>query len=136
MDPGNELLKVPSSTDAERKRVQMAGDPLLAAGDPQQFPVTLGRPAPVEPECAECLIEGTPMHVLGVRQRTVDIENQRFQTHLRSAVSGRTRFSLRHSMSRQIIGVKMSCMARSIFPPGHTIVLGRDMNESCSIDSR
>lgn len=40
------------------------------------------------------------------------------------------------SISRQIIGVKTSCMARSILPPGHTIVFGRDMKESCSIDSK
>ncbi|SPX79332.1 Uncharacterised protein [Mycobacterium xenopi] len=38
--------------------------------------------------------------------------------------------ALRRSMSRRIIGVKISCIAKSILPPGHTIVLGRDMNES------
>jgi hypothetical protein len=42
----------------------------------------------------------------------------------------------RRSSSRHSNGVKMSCMARSIFPPGHTIVFGLDMNESCSMDSR
>ena len=40
------------------------------------------------------------------------------------------------SISRQIIGVKMSCMASGIFAPGQTMVFGRDMNESGSIDSR
>jgi len=40
------------------------------------------------------------------------------------------------STSRMIIGVKMSCIASSIFPPGTTSVLARDMNESCSIESR
>ena len=44
--------------------------------------------------------------------------------------------ALRRSISRIIIGVKMSCIARSILPPGHTIVFGRDMNESWSIASR
>ncbi len=34
------------------------------------------------------------------------------------------------------MGVKMSCMARSILPPGATMVFGRDMNESCSMVSR
>jgi hypothetical protein len=34
------------------------------------------------------------------------------------------------------MGVKMSCMARSIFPPGHTMVFGRDMKESCSMDNK
>jgi hypothetical protein len=43
---------------------------------------------------------------------------------------------LRLSISRRIIGVKISCMANSILPPGTTMLLGRDMNESCSIDSR
>jgi hypothetical protein len=43
---------------------------------------------------------------------------------------------LRLSISRKIIGVKISCMASSILPPGTTMLLGRDMNESCSIDSR
>lgn len=42
----------------------------------------------------------------------------------------------RLSISRQIIGVRISCMASSIFPPGQTMVFGRDMNESCSMDSR
>ena len=40
------------------------------------------------------------------------------------------------SINRLIIGVKISCMASSIFPPGHTTVFARDMNESCSIESR
>ena len=40
------------------------------------------------------------------------------------------------SARRRIIGVKMSCIARSILPPGTTIVLDRDMNESWIIDSR
>ena len=43
---------------------------------------------------------------------------------------------LRLSISRKINGVKISCMASSILPPGTTMLLGRDMNESCSIDSR
>ena len=37
---------------------------------------------------------------------------------------------------RQMKGVKMSCMAISILPPGTTTVLARDMNESLIIDSR
>jgi len=40
------------------------------------------------------------------------------------------------SMSCRIIGVKMSCIASSILPPGTTIEFGRDMKESCSIESR
>jgi len=42
----------------------------------------------------------------------------------------------RRSIRRQIIGVKMSCIARSILPPGHTMVFGRDMKELCNIESR
>ena len=52
----------------------------------------------------------------------------------RSGPAGQAR--LRLSISRRIIGVKISCMASSILPPGTTMLLGRDMNESCSIDSR
>ena len=40
------------------------------------------------------------------------------------------------SINRRISGVKISCMDSSIFPPGTTMMFGRDMNESCSIDSR
>ncbi len=40
------------------------------------------------------------------------------------------------SISRQIIGVKMSCMASGILAPGQTMVFGRDMNELGSIDRR
>ena len=43
---------------------------------------------------------------------------------------------LRRSTRRMIIGVKISCIASSIFPPGTTSVLARDMNESCSMLSR
>ena len=32
--------------------------------------------------------------------------------------------------------MKISCIARPIFPPGTTRLLGRDMNESCSMPSR
>ena len=42
----------------------------------------------------------------------------------------------RASISRRMSGVKISCIASSIFPPGTTMMFGRDMNESCSIDSR
>ena len=37
------------------------------------------------------------------------------------------------SSSCKIIGVKISSIARPIFPPGATIVFGRLMNESCSM---
>ncbi len=40
------------------------------------------------------------------------------------------------SMSFKIMGVRMSCMASSIFPPGATMMFGRDMNESWIMDSR
>ncbi len=40
------------------------------------------------------------------------------------------------SIMRRIIGVKMSCIARPILPPGIAIVFGRVIIESCSIDSR
>jgi hypothetical protein len=40
------------------------------------------------------------------------------------------------SISRKIIGVKISCIARLILPPGTTMMFGRDIQESCSIDSR
>ena len=40
------------------------------------------------------------------------------------------------STSRRIIGVKMHCIARPIFPPGTTMVFGRLIHELCSIDSR
>ncbi len=37
----------------------------------------------------------------------------------------------------RISGVKMSCIANPIFPPGTTITFGRDMaNESCSMVSK
>lgn len=42
----------------------------------------------------------------------------------------------RRSTSRITIGVKISCIANSIFPPGTTSVLARDMKESCSMLSR
>ena len=40
------------------------------------------------------------------------------------------------SISRRIIGVKISCMARPILPPGTTMLFGRVIQESCSIDIR
>ena len=40
------------------------------------------------------------------------------------------------SIRRRIIGVKMNCIARPILPPGTTMLLGRLIHESCSIDSR
>ncbi len=35
-----------------------------------------------------------------------------------------------------IIGVKISCIANGIFPPGQTMVFARDMYESCNMDNR
>ncbi len=40
------------------------------------------------------------------------------------------------SRSLRIMGVRMSCIASSIFPPGTTMMFGRDMNESWIIESR
>ena len=40
------------------------------------------------------------------------------------------------STRRQISGVKISCMASSILPPGTTMLLALDMNEASIIDSR
>lgn len=40
------------------------------------------------------------------------------------------------SISRRIIGVRISCIARSILPPGTQMMFGRDMNESEIIESR
>src|SRR5260370_21605546 len=42
----------------------------------------------------------------------------------------------RSSIIFRIIGVKISCIASSIFPPGATMMFGRDMNESWTIESR
>jgi len=56
-----------------------------------------------------------------------------------AAVPGRCvpdRAGGRRSISRSTSGVRMSCMARVILPPGITMMFGRDINESCSMDSR
>ena len=45
------------------------------------------------------------------------------------------RFSLR-SISCQIMGVKISCIASGILLPGQTMVFARDMKESGNIDRR
>jgi hypothetical protein len=37
---------------------------------------------------------------------------------------------------RRMNGVKISCIASSILPPGTTTVLARDMNESCTMFGR
>lgn len=42
----------------------------------------------------------------------------------------RPRARRRASMIFNIIGVKISCIANSIFPPGATMIFGRDRNES------
>ena len=39
-------------------------------------------------------------------------------------------------INRQIMGVKINCMARGILPPGQTMVLARVMKLSFSIESR
>src|SRR5262245_52422754 len=82
----------------------------------------------------------------GVDQRAVEIEQQRTQRafcalrHLACGSDGvrhsATSAHWRRSIMRQMNGVKISCIASSILPPGTTIVLARDMNESWTIDSR
>ena len=42
--------------------------------------------------------------------------------------------SRRASMNRRMSGVKINCIASSIFPPGTTMMLGRDINESSRMD--
>ena len=37
-------------------------------------------------------------------------------------------------MNRRMSGVKINCIASSIFPPGTTMMLGRDINESSRMD--
>src|SRR5262252_627738 len=83
----------------------------------------------------------------GVDQRAVEVEQQRTQARRCVVVSGvawfvhdlahsATSARWRRSIMRQMNGVKISCIASSILPPGTTIVLARDMNESWTIDSR
>lgn len=45
-------------------------------------------------------------------------------------------YVLRLAIRSLISGVRINCMAKSILPPGTTMVLRRDMNESLIIDSR
>src|ERR1700722_18328190 len=77
------------------------------------------------------------MQLFGIGQCPVNVENESVERrHRRPPTNARAWVSFLHSRRRQIMGVKMSCMARSIFPPGQTMVLGRDMNESCNMDNR
>jgi hypothetical protein len=58
---------------------------------------------------------------------------RRLQAHMTKAKTGTVQATSalrRRSISRRIMGVKMSCIASSILPPGATMVFGRDMNES------
>src|ERR1019366_9104062 len=84
--------------------------------------------------------------VLTLRQRGEGVDSNSFPRFpicwkRRVALSGREAAHAvaalrRRSTSRMIIGVKISCIASSIFPPGTTSVLARDMNESCSMANR
>ena len=55
---------------------------------------------------------------------------------------GRSRHGVRHAQRRLLsiispmIGARMTSMARPILPPGTTMLLRLDMNESCSMLSR
>src|SRR5581483_446526 len=83
------------------------------------------------------LVEGLAVQLFGIGQRAIDIENEGIEcAHRRPPTNARAWVSFLHSSRRQIMGVKMSCMARSILPPGHTMVFGRDMKESCNMDNR
>src|SRR5262249_13186876 len=115
----------------------IARNSLLPAGHAQQLAVQPRVPTPVEAAGGKCQVERLAMQLLRIGKGPMDIENKAFPLHISLTTwAPRPACSLRHSSRRQIMGVKINCMARSIFPPGQTIVLARDMNESCSIESR
>ncbi len=91
-------------------------------------------------ECAVALaVQVAHQHAPGSDEpsyRDSDLNSPRHARNLRVTGGWRACDSFLRSSRRQIIGVKMSCIARSILPPGQTIVFERDMNESCSIESR
>src|SRR5262249_41914892 len=94
-------------------------------------------PGPIEPAGCEGQVESLAVQLLRVGESAVDIEYECVAAHHRlTNCTPRASCSLRHSISRQIMGVKINCIARSILPPGQTMVLARDMNESCSIESK
>src|SRR5882757_5197447 len=132
----NELVETAPLGCRQQQPVYVARDPLLSAGDLQQLTVERGLPDPVEAACAKRQVEGLPVHLLRIGERAVNIEYQRLALHLRTTCEPRAIVSFLHSIKRQIIGVKINCSARSILPPGQTIVLARDMNESCNIDNK
>ena len=47
--------------------------------DRQQLAIQLGGPIPVQTIFLKDVIEGQPMHVLGIGERTVNIENNRLK---------------------------------------------------------
>ena len=64
-----------------------------------------------------------PGHEAAAIGRLPEARQQRAQRRHQSAPRAR----LRRSIMRQMKGVKISCIASSILPPGTTMMLGRDM---------
>ena len=76
---------------------------------------------------------------VAVFRRVIEQLPRRDERHVSSCRSrGAGRYAARRlrSMSCRIIGVRMSCIATAIFPPGTTMLFARDMNASCSMVSR
>jgi len=59
----------------------VADHPLLAAGGLQQFSIKRFVPMPVQAVLAERFVERTAVELLGLRQGSIDIEDQRFKRH-------------------------------------------------------
>src|SRR5262249_2660406 len=138
---GNEAQQPPSFGSRQLLPAEVLGNALLAAGDLQEFGIQGRPPAPIDTAGKEGLIERLAVQFLSIGKRAVDVEYQGVECgpesrHKCAPTNARAWDSFLHSSRRQIIGVKINCIARSIFPPGHTMVFGRDMNESWSIDSR
>lgn len=53
--------------------------PLLAAGDEEEPPIGLAAPVPARPGGGEGGVEGEPVRLLRLRQRAVDVEDQRLE---------------------------------------------------------
>jgi len=63
----------------KRQRLDVGGDAFLAARDPEQPRIKVRLPVPSQLEFDEGRVESLTVRLLGVRQGSVHVENQRLQ---------------------------------------------------------
>src|SRR5579871_1893968 len=91
---GDARLESSAGSSIEVEDVDVGPNSLAAARDREQLTVLACIPLPGEAVCFEGAVEGGAVYLLGIRERSVDIEDERLRCHPNTRLARRSALSM------------------------------------------